>query len=296
MPASSSPKAQTGCNGKYVSTRRRASSQHCEENTNWADGRVCRTTRASAYPKLRIPLLNVQSPLPASTFVTRTMIKAHHALQSESVMEPVRKMLARIEWGLAAAAGSSDYCLALVATKVIHLARIPVTVVPVPSPASSAVPRRRRTSDCRRDHTKRLQQCMFVGLLRSGRCWHCLHGWKPMGGWRFGNTIDGCQAEYVLVLDAMANLEAVPDGLTDEEVLMCPDIMSTGFGGAESGAIRFGDTVAVFAQGPTRLCATVGAKPLMGATSIIGVETVPERMAVARRLGADHVIDCTPAI
>ena len=116
------------------------------------------------------------------------------------------------------------------------------------------------------------------------------HGWKPMGGWRFGNTIDGCQAEYVLVPDAMANLASVPDGLTDEEVLMCPDIMSTGFGGAESGAIRIGDTVAVFAQGPIGLCATVGAK-LMGATSIIGVETVPERMAVARRLGADHVID-----
>ena len=61
------------------------------------------------------------------------------------------------------------------------------------------------------------------------------HGWKPIGGWKFGNTIDGCQAEYVLVPDAMANLAPVPDGLTDEQVLMCPDIMSTGFGGAESG-------------------------------------------------------------
>ena len=58
---------------------------------------------------------------------------------------------------------------------------------------------------------------------------------EAMGGWRFGNTIDGCQAEYVLVPDAMANLAPVPDGLTDEQVLMCPDIMSTGFGGAESG-------------------------------------------------------------
>jgi threonine dehydrogenase-like Zn-dependent dehydrogenase len=116
------------------------------------------------------------------------------------------------------------------------------------------------------------------------------HGWKPMGGWRFGNTIDGCQAEYVLVPDAMANLAPVPDGLTDEEVLMCPDIMSTGFGGAESGRIRIGDTVVVFAQGPIGLCATVGAK-LMGATTIIGVESVPERAAVARRLGADHIVD-----
>src|SRR4051812_27467284 len=82
------------------------------------------------------------------------------------------------------------------------------------------------------------------------------HGWKSIGGWRFGNTIDGCQAEFVLVPDAMANLAPVPDGLTDEQVLMCPDIMSTGFGGAESGHIRIGDTVAVFAQGPIGLCAT----------------------------------------
>jgi threonine dehydrogenase-like Zn-dependent dehydrogenase len=116
------------------------------------------------------------------------------------------------------------------------------------------------------------------------------NGWKPIGGWKFGNTIDGCQAEYVLVPDAMANLAPVPDGLTDEQVLMCPDIMSTGFGGAEGGRIRIGDTVAVFAQGPIGLCATIGAR-LMGATCVIAVETVPERIATARRLGADHVVD-----
>ena len=116
------------------------------------------------------------------------------------------------------------------------------------------------------------------------------HGWKPIGGWRFGNTIDGCQAEYVLVPDAMANLAPVPDGLTDEQVLMCPDIMSTGFGGAESGGIRIGDSVAVFAQGPIGLCATAGAK-LMGAATIIAVDRVPERLEMAKRLGADHVVD-----
>jgi threonine dehydrogenase-like Zn-dependent dehydrogenase len=116
------------------------------------------------------------------------------------------------------------------------------------------------------------------------------HGWKPIGGWKFGNTIDGCQAEYVLVPDAMANLAPVPDGLTDEEVLMCPDIMSTGFSGAESGQIRIGDTVAIFAQGPIGLCATAGAR-LSGATTIIGVDTLTERLAMALRLGADHVID-----
>jgi alcohol dehydrogenase len=116
------------------------------------------------------------------------------------------------------------------------------------------------------------------------------HGWKPMGGWRLGNTIDGCQAEYVVVPDAMANLAPVPDELTDEQVLMCPDIMSTGFAGAEHGDVRIGDTVAVFAQGPIGLCATAGAR-LRGASHIIAVDTVPERMTMARRLGADAVVD-----
>jgi alcohol dehydrogenase len=116
------------------------------------------------------------------------------------------------------------------------------------------------------------------------------HGFKAAGGWRFGNTIDGCQAEFVLVPDAAANLSPVPDGLTDEQVLMCPDIMSTGFAGAERGDVRIGDTVAVFALGPIGLCAVAGAK-LMGATTIIGVDTVPERMHAAKRLGADHVVD-----
>ena len=116
------------------------------------------------------------------------------------------------------------------------------------------------------------------------------HGWKPMGGWKFGNTIDGCQAEYVLVPDAMANLAPVPDGLTDEQVLMCPDIMSTGFSGAESAGIRIGDIVAVFAQGPIGLCATAGAK-LSGASVVFGVDRLPNRLAMSGKMGADHMID-----
>jgi threonine dehydrogenase-like Zn-dependent dehydrogenase len=88
----------------------------------------------------------------------------------------------------------------------------------------------------------------------------------------------------------MANLTPVPDGLTDEQVLMCPDIMSSGFGGAESGKIKIGDTVAVFAQGPIGLCATLGAK-LKGATQIIVVDGLPERLEMSRRLGADLSIN-----
>ena len=118
------------------------------------------------------------------------------------------------------------------------------------------------------------------------------HGFKAIGGWKFGNTIDGCQAEYVLVPDAMVNLAPVPDGLSDEQVLMCPDIMSTGFSGAENGKVRIGDTVAVFAQGPIGLCATAGAR-LSGASLVIGVDMLPERLEMSRTLGADHVVDAS---
>jgi alcohol dehydrogenase len=123
---------------------------------------------------------------------------------------------------------------------------------------------------------------------QDGQC--SKHGYKPMGGWRFGNTIDGAQAEFLLVPDAMANLAPVPDGLTDEQVLMCPDIMSTGFAGAEAAGIKVGDTVAVFAQGPIGLCAVAGAR-IRGATTIIAVDTLPERLELARYMGADVVID-----
>lgn len=140
------------------------------------------------------------------------------------------------------------------------------------------------------------QRVVVGAITPCGQCHACLEahqsqcGGRALGGWRFGNTIDGCQAEYVRVPFAMANLAPVSDSLSDEEVLMCPDIMSTGFGGAENGAIRIGDTVAVFAQGPIGLCATAGAR-LRGASRIIAVDTLPERLAMARQLGADHVVD-----
>ena len=90
----------------------------------------------------------------------------------------------------------------------------------------------------------------------------------------------------------MANLAPVPDGLSDEQVLMCPDIMSTGFSGAESAGIRIGDVVAVFAQGPIGLCATAGAR-LSGASVVIGVDRLPERLRMSKQMGADHAIDST---
>jgi threonine dehydrogenase-like Zn-dependent dehydrogenase len=111
-----------------------------------------------------------------------------------------------------------------------------------------------------------------------------------IGGWRFGNTINGAWAEYLLVPDARANLAPIPEDLADEAVVLCPDIFSTGLSGAESGNIRVGDAVAVFAQGPIGLCATVGAK-LKGASLIIGIDSNPQRLTVARQLGANITLN-----
>lgn len=119
-----------------------------------------------------------------------------------------------------------------------------------------------------------------------------IHGYKATAGWRFGNLIDGTQAEYVLVPDAQANLAPIPDGLTDEQVLMCPDIMSTGFKGAENANIEIGDVVAVFAQGPIGLCATAGAK-LKGASTIIAIDGNDQRLEIAKQMGADVTLNFT---
>lgn len=125
----------------------------------------------------------------------------------------------------------------------------------------------------------------------SGHLSQCGHGggYEAIGGWRFGNTIHGAQAEYLLVPHAQANLAPIPDDLTDEQVVLLADIASTGFAGAERGGVRIGDSVVVFAQGPIGLCATAGAK-LMGASLIIGVDTDAGRLAMSSKLGADIVL------
>lgn len=142
---------------------------------------------------------------------------------------------------------------------------------------------------------------VLVGAITPcGQCHACLSGHQAqcghgsgceaIGGWRFGNTINGAQAEYLLVPYAQANLAKIPDELSDEQVVLLADIASTGFGGAESGGVRIGDAVVVFAQGPIGLSATAGAK-LMGASLIIGVDGDENRLQMARRMGADVTLN-----
>jgi alcohol dehydrogenase len=137
---------------------------------------------------------------------------------------------------------------------------------------------------------------VLVGAITPcGQCLDCLRGdlsqcGGPIGGWRFGNTINGSQAEYLLVPAAQANLAKIPDDLRDEQVVLLADIASTGISAAESANLKIGDSVAVFAQGPIGLCATAGAK-LKGASFIIGVESDPFRAEMAKRMGADVVLN-----
>ncbi|HVZ61681.1 MAG TPA: alcohol dehydrogenase catalytic domain-containing protein [Terriglobales bacterium] len=137
---------------------------------------------------------------------------------------------------------------------------------------------------------------LLGAITPCGQCEFCMGGTaaqcggQPLGGWRFGNHINGAQAEFLLVPFAQANLAKIPAGLTDEQVILLADVASTGFSASETGEVKLGDSVAVFAQGPIGLCATAGAK-LRGASLVIGVEQDPVRMQLARNLGADVVLD-----
>src|SRR5689334_8883267 len=129
------------------------------------------------------------------------------------------------------------------------------------------------------------------------QCENCLRGFSSqctqmLGGWKFANVKDGNLAEYFHVNDARANLARISAGLTDEQVAYCADMMSTGFMGAEHANIPIGGSVAVLAQGPVGLMATVGAR-LLGVGLVIGVENIPQRQKLARMYGADEIVDFT---
>lgn len=144
-------------------------------------------------------------------------------------------------------------------------------------------------------------QRVIVGAITPcGQCEACLAVDRsqcggPLGGWQLGNTIDGCQADYVLIPHAQANLARIPDALSDEQVLLLADIASTGFAAAERANIRLGDVVAIFAQGPIGLCATIGAT-LSGASDIIVVDPDPNRLEMAKRFGATIALQSGPNV
>ncbi|MCJ2027802.1 zinc-dependent alcohol dehydrogenase [Methylobacterium sp. J-067] len=100
----------------------------------------------------------------------------------------------------------------------------------------------------------------------------------------------GGQAEYVRVPMADVGPMKVPDGMDDEAALFLTDILPTGWQGAEHCEIQGGETIAIWGAGPVGFFAIQSAK-IMGAERIIVIETVPERIALARKAGATDIID-----
>ena len=125
---------------------------------------------------------------------------------------------------------------------------------------------------------------------RASQNGHSSQSGQALGGWKFANIKDGVFAEYFHVNDADANLAHISSKVPDEAAVYCADMLSTGLMAAENAAIPMGGTVAVFALGPVGLMAVAGSR-LCGAALIIGVDSVPTRLELARRLGADVTID-----
>jgi alcohol dehydrogenase len=132
-----------------------------------------------------------------------------------------------------------------------------------------------------------ISACGVCRFCREGRYGQCLGG----GGWILGHKIDGTQAEYVRVPFADTSTYVVPEGVTDEEVLMLADIMPTGYEvGVLNGLVSPGDVVAVVGAGPIGLATIMGAK-LFSPAHIIAIDLADSRLDAAKMFGADVVIN-----
>ncbi len=125
-----------------------------------------------------------------------------------------------------------------------------------------------------------------------GHCYLCRRGWYGQcvnkgifGHGEYFGDLGGGQAEYVVVPLADTTLEAIPEGMTDEQAIFVGDILATGYFGAERAEIRPGDVVAVIGAGPVGLCAVMTAQ-LFGPARVFAVDMVEERLDLARELGA----------
>ncbi len=128
---------------------------------------------------------------------------------------------------------------------------------------------------------------------RNGKMAAEMFGYPIAGLFGYSHLLGGYsggQAEYVRVPMADVAPMKVPEGMTDEEVLFLTDIFPTGYMGAEHAEIKGGDIVAIWGAGPVGLFAIQSAK-VMGAERIIAIETVPERIAMAKQAGATDIID-----
>jgi alcohol dehydrogenase len=131
-------------------------------------------------------------------------------------------------------------------------------------------------------------------ITSCGSCENCRRGIPSNcddGGWVLGNTIDGCQAEYVRVPFADNGLYKIPDTVSEEVALMLSDIVPTGLEvGVMNGNVQFGDTVAVVGAGPVGLAAVLAVQ-FFSPAEVIVVDLDEHRLALAKQIGATKTIN-----
>jgi alcohol dehydrogenase len=121
---------------------------------------------------------------------------------------------------------------------------------------------------------------------RRGMFSHCVNG-----GWILGNTIDGCQAEYVRTPHADTSLYHLPESVDEDALVMLSDILPTGFEcGVLNGKVQPGATVAIVGAGPIGLAALLTAQ-FYSPAQLIVIDLDENRLAFARQFGATTVIN-----
>ena len=116
-----------------------------------------------------------------------------------------------------------------------------------------------------------------------------LWGNSPAGLFGYSHLLGGYaggQAEYLRVPYADVGPIKVPDGMTDEQALFLSDIFPTGYMAADFCNIQPGDTIAIWGCGPVGQMAIRSAF-LLGAERVIAIDTIPERLEMARKGGAE---------
>jgi len=132
-----------------------------------------------------------------------------------------------------------------------------------------------------------ISACGTCRFCREGHAGQCLGG----GGWILGHKIDGTQAEYVRVPFADTSTYPVPEGSSDEEILMLADILPTAYEvGVLNGGVRPGDVVAIVGAGPIGLSAIMGAR-LFSPSHIVAIDLADARLDAAKGFGADITVN-----
>jgi alcohol dehydrogenase len=154
------------------------------------------------------------------------------------------------------------------------------TVLEVGASVSTVAPDDRVLLSC-------VSACGRCRYCKEGRYGQCLGG----GGWIFGHTIDGVQAEFARVPFADNSVYKIPEGLTDEQVLFLADILPTSYEvGVLNGMVSPGDTVAIVGAGPIGLAAILTAR-LYTPGRIVAIDLADSRLEGAQRFGADVTIN-----